>query len=104
MLKFAFDWSSQTERYNKGRSLMAVGLAFSSLALALVLVALMGEVAIDSWLSDSRFEPTPLVFNMVFLVVLALAGVAIAALIRSLIHLQRVISALRVTTKKDQPA
>jgi hypothetical protein len=99
MLKFVFDWSSQTERYNKGRSLMAVGLAIASLTFVLVLVALMGGVAVDSWTAGS-FEPSVIVFNMVFLVVFVLLAVACVALVRSLVHLRRVLRALRSPTTR----
>jgi hypothetical protein len=81
---------------------MAVGLAFGALTFALVLVALMGGVAIDSLTSRGGLEPTLLVFDMVFVVVLVLLAVSAVAVVRSFAHLRRVFSALRGRRRQEE--
>jgi F0F1-type ATP synthase membrane subunit c/vacuolar-type H+-ATPase subunit K len=91
MLKFAFDWSSRTEKYDKPRAWLAVGLAVGSLVFAGVLATLMGGVAIESLTNDGGIEPTLVVFVMVFIVVVALTAVSLGAVVRAVVHLQRVV-------------
>jgi len=91
MLKFAFDWSSETQKYDKARSWLAVGLAFGSLVFVGVLVTLMGDVAIKSLTNSGNVEPTLVVFFLVFLVVLALTAISLVALAKALLHLRKVL-------------
>ncbi len=95
MLKFAFDWSSQTAKYDKTRSWLAVGLSLGSLTFAGVLVTLMGNVAVESLTNDGSVEPTLVVYMMVFVVIIVLLAISVVALGRSLLHLRRVRASLR---------
>lgn len=95
MLKFAFDWSSQTAKYDKTRSWLAVGLSLGSLAFAGVLVTLMGKVAVEALTNKGSVEPTLVVYMMVFIVIIVLLAISVAALVRSVLHLQRVRAGLR---------
>jgi lysylphosphatidylglycerol synthetase-like protein (DUF2156 family) len=91
MLKFAFDWSSQKERYDKARSWMAVGLAFGSLVFALVLATLMADVAIDAVTNLGSLEAILVVYWMVFVVVLVLVAISLVALARAVRHIRQVL-------------
>jgi F0F1-type ATP synthase membrane subunit c/vacuolar-type H+-ATPase subunit K len=95
MLKFAFDWSSQTAKYDKTRSWLAVGLSLGSLTFAGVLVTLMGNVAVESLTNEGSVEPTLVVYMMVFVVIIVLLAISVMALVRSLLHLRRVRAGLK---------
>jgi dipeptide/tripeptide permease len=91
MLKFAFDWSGRKEKYDKTRSWLAVGLAVGSLVFSLVLLTVMGGVAVESLNSEGKFEPTLVVYWMVFLVVVVLVLTSLFALTRAVLHLLSVL-------------
>jgi hypothetical protein len=91
MLKYSFDWSAETEKYDKSRSWLAVALALGSLLFASVLVSLMGDVAIDSMRNNGSIEPTLVIFLMVFILVIVLVAVSLVALGRAVIHLTKVL-------------
>lgn len=90
MLKYSFEWSSETTKYNRGRSWLALALAVGSLVFAGVLVTLMGDVALDSLTNSGPLQPTLVVFLMVFTVVCVLAAISVVAVGRAVAHLQRV--------------
>jgi hypothetical protein len=90
MLKFAFDWSSRTAKYNRTQAWLAVGLATGAFAFAAVLVTLMGDVAVDALDQGGAWGPTLAVFFMVFLVTVALLLISSIAFVRALRHLARV--------------
>lgn len=100
MLKFAFDWSSQTVKYDKNRSWLAVGLALGSSVFVGVLATLMGGIAVESLTNRGSVEPTLVVYVMVFVVILVLAAISVVALARSVVHLQRVLAGFRDRTPK----
>jgi len=90
-LKFAFDWSSRKEKYDKSKSWMALGLAVGSLVFARVLATLMGGLAFEMITDLPDLEPTLVVYWLVFLLVLALLGVSAVAVVKALLHLIRVL-------------
>jgi hypothetical protein len=91
MLKYAFEWATERDTYNKTHSWLAVGLALGSLAFAGVLVTLMAGVAMESVTTHGTVEPTLVVFFMVFLVVVALTVISVVALVTAVAHLVTVL-------------
>jgi hypothetical protein len=90
MLKYSFDWSSQTKSFDTTRSRLAFVLAVAALGFSVTLALLFGGIAMESLTNDGDVEPTLVVHALVTLVVLGLVLVSMWAILRAVRHLREI--------------